>query len=75
MSASETGVTSVPKADVEPELLAAQDIDSEIVEERRGLRGAAVIAAIAVGLVFLGWLAFYFELYLRRTELSQTIDL
>jgi hypothetical protein len=68
MSASETGVTSVPKADVEPELLAAKDIDSEIVEERRGLRGAAVIAAIAVGLVFLGWLAFYFELYLRRAN-------
>jgi hypothetical protein len=68
MSASETGVSSVPQVDAEPELLAAQDIASEMIEERRGLRGAAVIAAIAVGLVFLGWLAFYFELYLRRAN-------
>jgi hypothetical protein len=66
MSTSETGVSSANKVDAE--LLAAKDLDREIMEERRGLRGAAVIAAIAVGLLFLGWLLFYFELYLRRAN-------
>ena len=68
MSASEAGVSSVHQVDAEPELPAARDMASEIIEERRGLRGAAVIAAIAVGLVFLGWLAFYFELYMRSAN-------
>ena len=66
MSTSETGVS--PTQNIEAELLPAEDLGGEIVEERRGLRGAAVIAAIAVGLLFLGWLAFYFELYLRRAN-------
>jgi hypothetical protein len=39
---------------------------SDIGEERRGLRGALVIAATAVAILFLGWLLFYFDLYLRR---------
>jgi hypothetical protein len=39
---------------------------NNISEERRGLRGALVIAATAVAILFLGWLLFYFELYLRR---------
>ena len=68
MSPSETGVSSAPQADAEPESLPAQHLASEIAEERRGIGGAAVIAAIAVGLLFLGWLAFYFELYLRRAN-------
>ena len=42
------------------------ELASEITEERRGIRGAAVIAAFAVGLLFLGWLAFYFGLFMRR---------
>ena len=66
MSTSETGVSSANKLDAE--LLPAEDLASEIMEERRGLGGAAVIAAIAVGLLFLGWLFFYFELYLRRAN-------
>ena len=66
MSTSETGVS--PTQSIDAELLPAEDLAGEIVEERRGLRGAAVIAAIAVGLLFLGWLAFYFELYLRRAN-------
>ena len=66
MSASETGVS--PARSVDAELLAAQALASEVIEERRGLRGAAVIAAVAVGLLFLGWLVFYFELYLRRAN-------
>jgi hypothetical protein len=39
---------------------------SDISEERRSLRGALVIAATAVAILFLGWLLFYFDLYLRR---------
>jgi hypothetical protein len=29
-------------------------------------RGAIIVAAIAVGLLFLGWLGFYFLLFLPR---------
>ena len=66
MSTSETGVS--PARNANAESLSAQDLTSELNQERQGLRGAAVIAAIAVGLLFLGWLAFYFELYLRRAN-------
>ena len=57
-----TGNLPVAKRDAEPEF----DLPAEIAEERRGLRGAMVIASIAVGLLFLGWLYFYFGLFLRR---------
>ena len=33
---------------------------------RRGPRGAMLIASVAVGLLFLGWLLFYFVLFMRR---------
>jgi hypothetical protein len=33
---------------------------------RDGPRGALVIAGIAVGILFIGWLAFYFFLFLPR---------
>jgi hypothetical protein len=33
---------------------------------RRGPRGALIIAAIAVGILFLGWMLFYFVLFMRR---------
>jgi hypothetical protein len=33
---------------------------------RRGPRGALLIAAIAVGILFVGWLLFYFVLFMRR---------
>ena len=32
----------------------------------RGPSGAYLLAGIAVGLLFIGWLAFYFLLFLRR---------
>jgi len=32
----------------------------------RGPMGAYVVASIAVGLLFIGWLAFYFLLFMRR---------
>ena len=33
---------------------------------KRGPIGAYVVAGIAVGLLFIGWLAFYFLLFMRR---------
>ena len=32
----------------------------------KGPRGALVVAVIAVGLLFIGWLAFYFLLFMPR---------
>jgi hypothetical protein len=58
----EIGISSAEKQDIEQDLA----LPGEIVEERRGLRGAMVIASITVGLLFLGWLYFYFGLFLRR---------
>jgi hypothetical protein len=37
---------------------------SEILQ--RGPRAAMLIAGLAVGLLFLGWLLFYFILFMRR---------
>jgi len=42
------------------------DQDAAILALRHGPRGALAIATIAVGLLFLGWLAFYFLLFLPR---------
>jgi len=40
---------------------------SEVAEIlRRGPRGAMLIASVAVGMLFLGWLLFYFVLFMRR---------
>jgi hypothetical protein len=58
----EIGISSAEKQDIEQDLA----LPDEIAEERRGLRGAMVIASITVGLLFLGWLYFYFGLFLRR---------
>ena len=33
---------------------------------RRGPRGALLVAGIAVALIFIGWLAFYFFLFIPR---------
>jgi len=46
----------------------ARPIGPEAVAEalKHGPRGALVLASIAVGLLFIGWLAFYFLLFLPR---------
>jgi hypothetical protein len=46
----------------------AAPIDAETAAEalKHGPRGALVVAAIAVGLLFVGWLLFYFILFLPR---------
>ena len=42
------------------------DADSAAETLKHGARGAFVVAGIAVGLLFIGWLAFYFFLFLPR---------
>jgi hypothetical protein len=50
-----------------PEHVAAPIGSDEAAEAlRNGPIGALLIASIAVGLLFLGWLAFYFFLFLPR---------
>jgi hypothetical protein len=50
-----------------PEHVAAPIRSEEAIEAlRNGPRGALTIAAIAVGILFIGWLAFYFLLFLPR---------
>jgi hypothetical protein len=46
----------------------AAPIDAETAAEalKHGPRGALVVATIAVGLLFVGWLLFYFVLFLPR---------
>jgi hypothetical protein len=50
-----------------PEHVAAP-IDAQTAAEslKYGPRGALLVASIAVGLLFLGWLAFYFLLFIPR---------
>jgi hypothetical protein len=50
-----------------PEHVAAPIGSEEAAEAlRNGPIGALVVSAIAVGLLFIGWLAFYFLLFLPR---------
>lgn len=50
-----------------PEGGAALGASDEVAEAlKKGPNGALLIASIAVGLLFLGWLAFYFFLFLPR---------
>jgi hypothetical protein len=46
----------------------AAPIDADVAAEtlKHGARGAFVVAGIATGLLFIGWLAFYFLLFLPR---------
>jgi hypothetical protein len=43
-----------------------EHLDEAAQALRRGPLGALVVASIAVGLLFIGWLAFYFLLFLPR---------
>jgi hypothetical protein len=42
------------------------DADAAAQSLKHGARGAYVVAGIAAGLLFIGWLAFYFFLFLPR---------
>ncbi|MBV8239743.1 MAG: hypothetical protein JOZ26_07350 [Hyphomicrobiales bacterium] len=42
------------------------DAETAIAALKHGPRGALLLASISVGLLFLGWLAFYFLLFMPR---------
>ena len=50
-----------------PEVVAAPiDADEAARALNDGATGALIVASIAVGLLFIGWLAFYFLLFMPR---------
>lgn len=65
MSASNT-VAATPKSKSDQQGSSIEIANPETLEFRHGLRGAMLIAAFAVGLLFLGWLAFYFLIFMAR---------
>jgi hypothetical protein len=61
-----TGLSSEAKSTIEQREASMQIGDSEALEFRQALRGGLLIAAFAVGLLFLGWMAFYFLIFMAR---------
>jgi hypothetical protein len=47
-------------------IAAPAEVEQAVRALERGPIGAYVVASIAVGLLFIGWLAFYFLLFMRR---------
>jgi hypothetical protein len=46
------------------------DANTAAIALKHGPRGALLLAGIAVGLLFLGWLAFYFLLFMPRGSIG-----
>lgn len=55
-----------PIAHLPEEIAASIDADEAARALNEGATGALIIASIAVGLLFIGWLAFYFLLFMPR---------
>jgi len=53
-------------AEYKDNVAAPLDVDAAVEALRNGTNGALVLSAIAVGLLFLGWLLFYFLLFMGR---------
>jgi len=51
---------------IEPEAEPVLAADAAIATLARGPRGALILSAISVGLLFIGWLLFYFCLFVPR---------
>jgi hypothetical protein len=50
---------------------AAEPIDARMAAALKdGPRGALVLASISVGLLFIGWIAFYFLLFMPRGSIG-----
>jgi hypothetical protein len=63
----EPSTASHPTPAASPEPVAEPtDSDGALAALKDGPRGALVVSAIAVALVLLGWLAFYFLLFIPR---------
>jgi hypothetical protein len=65
-SAAKDEAKSEIKSPEEPQVTGDENAFVVVAEMRRGLRGAMLIAATAVGLLLLGWLAFYFFIFMAR---------
>ena len=63
VSNRESSIVSQGDAPKEPGRTTGMEV-AEIL--RRGPRGAMLIAGVTVGMLFLGWLLFYFVLFMRR---------
>ena len=53
-------------ADLKEPAAATIDSDAATAPSEHGARGAFVVAGIAVAALFVGWLAFYFLLFMPR---------
>ena len=58
--------TQLPAADSADRLIAPLNASQAAEALRNGPIGALVIASVAVGLLFLGWMIFYFCLFIPR---------
>lgn len=65
------GESSAPHASASPMDQAAEPIDARMAAALKdGPRGALVLASISVGLLFIGWIAFYFLLFMPRGSIG-----
>ena len=65
---SDQGQYAPPRA---PEAVAVRiEVQQAARDLADGPTGAMIIAAIAVGILFIGWLAFYFFLFLPRGSIG-----
>ena len=63
MSSDETHLSAAHSTDTVPAPIEAGEAAKALKD---GPIGALVVASIAVGLLFIGWLAFYFLLFMPR---------
>ena len=56
----------LPAADSADRLVAPLNVNQAAEALRNGPMGALAVASIAVGLLFLGWMIFYFCLFIPR---------
>jgi hypothetical protein len=60
----------LPAADSADRLIAPLNVSQAAEALRNGPIGALVVASISVGLLFLGWMIFYFLLFIPRGSIG-----